>query len=452
MSTAKFHIKDAQPGHDTHSAVLNRLGYGDLLNRKGRTEFTIDTTSLTKSAANHGAIMGAGTGAAVGAIAGAELAGGKASATTKLLSALAGTGIGGVGGYLIGSTLDKPTDDGMSIADKNTGLLNTVGMGAIGGVLGYGTSKYLIGAKTKTHHLLSALLGAGAGAGVGSLITDSQVSSEHRRLAYEAGKASGFKGEQLEKYVDAYTRQAGIIKEDRAEYPWYEALSDVYMDYESPSAAGYKAATGIEPDHDQHLQWLPIAGTTVGAGALATSTNGRAMTTLARVLNSPTGKTQRATQNLINMLASGAADDSIDAALSELHNVVNSNADSMIPSRKIVVNIPEALLTAGSNSSELRRMPLEDAIELISGNPHLANRAEMNAIRDILSKARKESTLWGNIRSYTRMRNNVPGGKRTATNAAKRTATNAANAAADNSNIKKALRFMAGLFHRKPRP
>lgn len=426
MSTDKFHLKDATAGHDARSAFLRRMGYADLLDKQGKTEFTIDTTKLNKSAASHGAIMGAGTGAAVGAIAGAELAGDKASATTKLLSTLAGTGIGGVGGYLIGGTLDKPTDDGLSIADKNTGLLNTVGMGAIGGALGYGTSKYLLGAKTKTHHLISALLGAGAGAGVGSLITDSQVSSEHRRLAYEAGKASGFEGEQLEKYVDAYTRQAGIIKKDRADYPWFEALSDVYMDYESPAAAGYKAATGSEPDHDQHLKWLPITGTTVGAGALATSMNGRAMTTLSRVLNSPTGKTQRATQNLINMLASGATNDSIDAALSELHNVVNSNADSIIPSRKIVVNIPESLLTAGSDSSKIKRVPLEDAIDLLSGNPHFANRAEMDAIRHILSKARQESTLWGNIRSYARMKKDVPVGKRTVTNAA-----NAANTAAE---------------------
>ena len=448
MSTDKFHISDATPGHDTHSAVLNRLGYGDLLNRKGHTEFTIDTTKLNKSAAAHGAILGAGTGAAIGAVAGAELAGDKATATTKLLSTLAGTGIGGVGGYFLGSALDTPEDDGLSIADKNTGLLNTIGMGAIGGAVGYGASKYLLGATNKTHHLLSALAGAGLGAGVGTMITDSQINSEHRRLAYEAGKASGFEEEQLERYVDAYTRQAGIIKKDRADYPWFEALSDVYMDYESPSAAGYKAATGSEPDHGQHLKWLPITGTTVGAGALATSMSGRAMTTLARVLNSPSGKTQRATQNLINSLARGYSGEALEKALSELHNVVNSNADSIIPSKKIVVNIPESLLVAGSKSSKIKRVPLEEAIDLIAGNPYFENRAEMRNIIRILENARQESTIWGNIRSYSRTIDDVPVNRRTVTNAAN---TVADQAPPPSSALRNFRRILAGLFHRKPK-
>jgi hypothetical protein len=93
-------------------------------------------------------------------------------------------------------------------------------------------------------------------------------------------------------------------------------------------------------------------------------------------------------------------------------------------------------------------MPLEDAIELLSGNPRFSDRAEMHNIIRTLEKARQESTIWGNIRSYSRTIDDVPVNRRTA--------TTAANTAADIAPPPSAAwrsfrRMLAGLLHRKPK-
>ena len=367
MSTDKFHISDATPGHDTHSAVLNRLGYGDLLTRKGRTEFTIDTTKLNKSAADHGAILGAGTGAAIGAVAGAELAGDKASATTKLLSTLAGTGIGGVGGYFIGSALDTPESDGLSIADKNTGLLNTIGVGAIGGALGYGTSKYLIGAKNKTHHLLSALAGAGLGAGVGSMITDSQITSETRKQAITMAEAAGLTGKQKEDYINAYVRQMDLIRRDRKGRGPFGTIADIVYDYDDPEVVAAAAAAGGLPDHTQNLQvgW-GTAGLIGGGAAAAGYFSGPPRSKLHAFIKTPTGQFQIATQRLADAFAdyklNGGATSKIDDALAKLNAILKKHPDLNL-SNRLTVDIPENVFTFdGKNVKRLGVIDMFDNI------------------------------------------------------------------------------------------
>lgn len=405
MSTDKFHLKDATAGHDARSAFLRRMGYADLLDKQGKTEFTIDTTKLNKSAASHGAIMGAGTGAAVGAVAGAELAGDKTSATQKLLSTLAGAGIGGVGGYFIGSALDKPESDGLSVADKNTGLLNTIGVGAIGGALGYGTSKYLLGATNKTHHLLSALAGAGLGAGVGSLITDSQLTDETRKQAITMADAQGLSGEKKDNYVNAYVRQMELIRRDRKDRPFWEAISDVVYDYDKPEVVAATAAAGGNPDHSQSVQLSNVAGL-IGGGALTGyHFSGPARSKLHALLKTPTGQFQIATQQLADAFADyklhGGATSKIDDALAKLNAILKKHPDLNL-SNRLAVNIPEDVLTFGGKN--VKRLGVVDMFDNITRSlrPQTVN----GNTTQVLSSGGSQ-LLSDTMQSFTMMRNSA---------------------------------------------
>lgn len=409
MSTDKLHISDATPGHDTHSAVLNRLGYGDLLNRKGRTEFTIDTTKLNKSAANHGAILGAGTGAAIGAVAGAELAGDKSSATTKLLSTLAGTGIGGVGGYLIGSTLDNPEDDGLSIADKNTGLLNTVGMGAIGGAIGYGTSKYLIGARNKTHHLLSALIGAGAGVGAGSLITDSRINKANREIATSLADEYEVPEDKRDEFISNYVRQATKYnreKNDRSDW-WFSPVSNTvanqFYGYVEPAEYALRSV-GMRPGkvQESETRWaadLAEGGLKVGVPAYGIHVGKKKTMHLLHYLrNSPKYQLTGMFKSVIDAYNSGDKA-GINTALEELYKHLKNNPG---------ININNDIsFKYGDFKSRGLRHAFDQILAMAPGKG-----ADTGLIENLKNVSRRSSIF----------------------------------------DLEKARRFMASLFHRKPKP
>ena len=210
MSTDRFNIHEMGTGNDTHSNFLKRMGYGDLLNRPGRQEITLDTASMYKSAADQGAILGAGVGGVAGGIGGAVIAeavGG--SATAKLMGALVGAGLGGVGGYYAGGALDKKDEaTGRSSSDKYTSTIGTVGGGALGALTGYGVSKYLLGSKNKTHHVISALLGGGIGAGAGYMASGGLRAEKNMEEGFRRAAAKGYTGDKARKYAEAYSRRA----------------------------------------------------------------------------------------------------------------------------------------------------------------------------------------------------------------------------------------------------
>ena len=203
MSTDKFNIHEMGAGNDTHSNFLKRMGYGDLLNRPGRQEITLDTASMYKSAADQGSILGAGIGGVAGGIGGAELAehmGG--SATAKLIGALVGAGIGGVGGYYAGGALDEiDKNTGTSTVDRNRHLIYSGAGSALGALTGYGISKYLVGSKNNTHHVLSALLGAGAGAGAGYLVAGDEEYNKDFADALNVAEQAGMDEDKRNTYA-----------------------------------------------------------------------------------------------------------------------------------------------------------------------------------------------------------------------------------------------------------
>lgn len=209
MSTDKFHIHDMGQGNDVHSNVLNRLGYGNLLNRPGRQETTIDTASMYKKADfGPGAGIGTIAGTLAGGIGGADIAGAMGgSATSKLLGALVGAGAGGLGGYLGGSLLDKGDNNKISIADANLRGLNAVGGGLIGGLAGYGTSKYILGSKNKTHQLISALIGAGAGTGIGYTVAGSREYKKYLEEGKKKALRNGYKGVEADRFARFYANK-----------------------------------------------------------------------------------------------------------------------------------------------------------------------------------------------------------------------------------------------------
>lgn len=220
MSTAKFNISEMGEGNDTHSNFLISKGYGNLLNRPGRQEITIDTASMYKKAADQGAILGAGVGGIAGGIGGSEIAealGG--SATAKLMGALVGAGVGGVGGYYAGKSLDKVDKDNLTTIDKYRSPVYTLGGGALGALTGYGVSKYLMGSKNKTHHVLSALLGAGVGAGAGHIVSG--------REEYNEAVKDGLKA--ADKYNEAV--KAGLITADKSDIKDRNRFAKIYAKY-----------------------------------------------------------------------------------------------------------------------------------------------------------------------------------------------------------------------------
>ena len=220
MSTAKFNISDMGTGNDTHSNFLIRNGYGNLLNRPGRQEITIDTASMYKKAADQGSFLGAGVGGVAGGIGGAEIAeamGG--SATAKLMGALVGAGLGGVGGYYLGKELDKQDKNNLTAIDKYRDPVYTVGGGALGALTGYGLSKYLMGSKNKTHHVISALLGAGVGAGAGHLVSGGEEYNEAFKDGLLAADRAGVKDRN--QFAKLYAKHRTKDKIN----PWYNLLA-----------------------------------------------------------------------------------------------------------------------------------------------------------------------------------------------------------------------------------
>ena len=281
MSTDKFHIGDAGRGNDAHSDFLMRMGYGDLLNRPGRQEMTIDTASMYKKAAiGQGEAIGTGLGALAGGIGGAEIAdamGG--SATAKLLGALTGAGLGGVGGYFAGGMLDKSEGDDLSISDKNTTLINQIGGAGIGGLTGYGISKYLVGSKNRTHHLLSAGIGAGIGAGAGTLLADDKLRKETRSVAESIGKQRGYTGDDLRRFTNYYVSATDKITRDNKlnkDKSWLDRLTsigsikDVYLKAPTAEAIAQARMEGkSEEEAEREVNQAVVAGTALAGQQLS---------------------------------------------------------------------------------------------------------------------------------------------------------------------------------------
>lgn len=272
MSTDKFHINDAAPGNDTHSNFLRRMGYGDLLNRPGRQEMTIDTASMYKSAAvGQGEALGAGLGAVAGGIGGAEIANAMGgSATAKLLGALTGAGLGGVGGYYAGGLLDKPGEDGISPMLKVRREALTLGGAGLGGLTGYGISKYLVGSKNKTHHLLSALVGAGIGGGAGYLVAGDKQYNDHYKKGLDIAKELGLDEKQHERFSQLYAKnvvnaQPGWWDRNFSYHPNRSLAENWFMATETDPVD--RALAELNGDDDPtDLSITKTIGTAVGGG------------------------------------------------------------------------------------------------------------------------------------------------------------------------------------------
>ena len=205
MSTDKFNIHEMGTGNDTHSNFLRKMGYGDLLNRPGRQEITLDTASMYKKAADAGTML-TGAGAVSGGLAGNLLADyTDTGALGRLLMTVAGAGVGGVGGNILGKHLDTTLDNGMSLTQKNRHKINAAALGSLGALTGYGTSKYLMGSKNKMHNLLGALAGGAIGAGVGSHIADNKISDNVDKKILDIADDMGLKGDQRENFIRDYT-------------------------------------------------------------------------------------------------------------------------------------------------------------------------------------------------------------------------------------------------------
>lgn len=277
MSTAKFNIYNMGIGHDARRDSMVRKGYGDLLDihHSGRKETTIDTASMYKKAADQGAILGAGVGGVAGGIGGAEIAEAMSgSATAKLMGALVGAGLGGVGGYYAGGALDKVDKDNLTTIDKYRSPVYTIGGGALGALTGYGMSKYLMGSKNKTHHVISALLGAGVGAGAGHLVSGSEEYNEAVKDGLVYADRLGVKDKN--KFAKLYAKHRDKAKIN----PWYNMFvpdsgrslgSNIFerRDTDAVSAALEEYNTGNE--NPTEISYLKSGAIALGSGLLARS-------------------------------------------------------------------------------------------------------------------------------------------------------------------------------------
>lgn len=229
MSTDKFHINDAAPGNDTHSNFLRRMGYGDLLNRPGRQEMTIDTASMYKSAGDAGNAL-TGAGVAAGGLAGSLVADyTNAGALGRLIMTLAGAGAGGFGGRMLGEHLDKSEVDGIPMSRKHRQAVNAATIGSIGALAGYGTSKYLVGSKNNLYNLLGAATGGSIGALVGSRIgaPDGDNWNEYTEQEQEAAKQAdklGLKGDQRNNFIRDYTASIDREKDNEGVADWIKSV------------------------------------------------------------------------------------------------------------------------------------------------------------------------------------------------------------------------------------
>lgn len=224
MSTDKFNIHEMGTGNDTHSNFLMRMGYGDLLNRPGRQEVTLDTASMYKKAADASTML-TGTGAAAGGLAGNLLADyTDTGALGRLLMTVAGAGIGGVGGNILGKHLDTTTQDGMTLANRNRSAINAAALGTLGSLAGYGTSKFVLGSKNKAHNLVGALAGGGLGAFVGSHIAKRESDPVTDKEILDIADDLGLQGDQRENFIRDYTAALSEEKGKGITDEWYYSL------------------------------------------------------------------------------------------------------------------------------------------------------------------------------------------------------------------------------------
>lgn len=265
MSTDKFNIHEMGTGNDTHSNFLRRMGYGDLLNRPGRQEVTLDTASMYKKAADASTML-TGTGAAAGGLAGNLLADyTDTGALGRLLMTVAGAGIGGVGGNILGKHLDTTTQDGMTLANRNRSAINAAALGTLGSLAGYGTSKFVLGSKNKAHNLVGALAGGGLGAFVGSHIAKRESDPVTDKEILDIADDLGLQGDQRENFIRDYT--AALSEEKNMEgitdrLQWLVGTNPTEMD---KVIARYK---GEEIPTESWVSWwkTPILGNELLAG------------------------------------------------------------------------------------------------------------------------------------------------------------------------------------------
>lgn len=207
MSTDRFNIHEMGTGNDTHSNFLKRMGYGDLLNRPGRQEITLDTASMYKSAADTSTML-TGAGMATGGLAGNLLADyTNTGALGRLLMTVVGAGAGGVGGHILGKKLDVSDENGVPGSIKNRAAINAAALGSIGALAGYGTSKYLAGSKNNVYNTMGALTGGSIGALIGSHIAapdEGEKAGETNAEAVKQADKLGLKGDQRISFIRDY--------------------------------------------------------------------------------------------------------------------------------------------------------------------------------------------------------------------------------------------------------
>lgn len=224
MSTEKFNIHEMGQGNDVHSDFLIRKGYGNLLNRPGRQEITLDTASMYKSAGDASTML-TGAGAAAGGLAGNLLADyTDTGATGRLIMMLAGAGLGGFGGYTAGKHMDSTMEDGMSMTHRNRNKINAAAIGSLGALAGYGTSKYVMGSKNKLHNLIGAVAGGAIGAGLGSHIADNKTTSSADKEILDIADDMGLQGDQRENFIRDYTAALSEEKNKGFANEWYYTL------------------------------------------------------------------------------------------------------------------------------------------------------------------------------------------------------------------------------------
>lgn len=382
MSTDKFHINDAAPGNDTHSNFLRRMGYGDLLNRPGRQEMTIDTASMYKSAAvGQGEALGAGLGAVAGGIGGAEIANAMGgSATAKLLGALTGAGLGGVGGYYAGGLLDEPGKDGVSPMLKMRREALTVGGAGLGGLTGYGISKYLVGSKNKTHHLLSALVGAGIGGGAGYLVAGDKQYNDHYKKGMEIAKELGLDEKQHKRFSQLYAKNAvnaqpGWWDRNFSYHPNRSLAENWFMVSETDPTKRALAELNGEKDPLALSETKVIANTLLGAGLGYGAKKGFEYGTR----NTDMGKNRTLRRKL------NTSTDAINDYVKATHSMYDSTTKSLIdiakkkPSPENIKAVLNALETQGDLSQGvikhlIKTLGVTDeasALKILSNNPSL---------------------------------------------------------------------------------